>query len=804
LLLTYKEVQGVRILHAINYTQKGSLDRETARKMASDFIINLKISSQGFFRRIGVQLVVIFVVLIGISGSVFTYQATRSQAGQLIESITNHAQDESRTIALIIQSLLQAGHKDRIDSLIRSFEGDTEFQSIQVFSDRRTLLSEYNFIDKRGNTDPDYLRELANQMPSDRKPAKMLDKIHNRLDVWQPIPADGNSAWLHIAYTLNSVSSATNELWQRFLRIGYVLVLATIIILILGVRRSVVALEKYKNFAASLEDVEGQQVDVYRSSTELAQLGDALNKTSKRLQEQNDLHLNTMVVMERLAAFSENSPNILLSFDKKGNLQYINPRGQQVMLELNQENFDRLLPPNYLEMFDTCLDKQMKIEDVEVRLGDRVFLWSFSPVPGQPLIHAFATEITRRRQAEKIAHNAQVDKMRAEAANEAKSRFLANVSHELRTPLNAIIGYSEMLEEDAESQGDKTAGSDANRIQVAAKHLLHLINEILDLSKIEAGKMDIYYEPFDVHQVIEDIITTIDPAIKKNQNHLVVDCDKEIGFMICDMIKLRQMLFNLLSNAAKFTSNGKIELAVRREQRDDKEWFVFEVRDTGIGIEPIKQQRLFDAFVQADNSTTRKYGGTGLGLAISRKFCEMLGGSLTLESSPGVGSTFTVSLPAEQAPLPGMEAETAVEEEVDPRAQRLVQSPKETEQRENIGRILVIDDDPTFRESMVRYFQNEGFKVVTASNGQEGLLLASEFQPELITLDILMPGRNGWSILVALKKNPKLQSIPVLMISSAGDKHIGLRMGADEYLSKPVSWEQLDGVIKKLFRKTNA
>ena len=270
------------------------------------------------------------------------------------------------------------------------------------------------------------------------------------------------------------------------------------------------------------------------------------------------------------------------------------------------------------------------------------------------------------------------------------------------------------------------------------------------------------------------------------------------------MIKLRQMLFNLLSNAAKFTSNGDINLKVKREQRDEHEWLVFEVSDTGIGIEPVKQQRLFDAFVQADNSTTRKYGGTGLGLAISRKFCEMLGGSLTLESTPGAGSTFTVSLPAEPAPLPGMESESVAEEEVDPRSQRLAQAPGDNEKRENVGRILVIDDDSTFRDSMVHYFQKEGFRVVTASSGQEGLLLASELQPELITLDILMPGRNGWSILLALKKNPKLQSIPVLMISSAGDKHIGLRMGANEYLSKPVNWEQLDGVVKKLFRKSEA
>jgi signal transduction histidine kinase/ActR/RegA family two-component response regulator len=770
--------------------------------MESEFIKNLKITSQGFFRRLGVQLVVIYVALVGLSAAWFTYHVVQKQTTQLTDAIKQQAVYKARTIAVTVRSLILLNQQGRIEEVLRSFKGGKDFVSLELFNSDKNLIAQHRFVEPAQKTDPQALYELENAIPKVSKRIVDIDEIKNRLDVWEPIEVNKENNWLHLRFSLTPVTQAKSQLWGDFFRNGYVLIIVTIFVLILGVRRSVVALENYKNFAAGLEDVEGQQVDVYRGSTELAQLGDALNRTSKRLQEQNDLHRNTMVVMERLAAFSENSPNILLSFNKEGGLQYINPRGQQVMLELNQEDYSQLLPPNYQEMFETSLEKQINIEDVEVRLEDRVFLWTFSPVPGQPLIHAFAIEITRRRQAEKIAHNAQVDKMRAEAANEAKSRFLANVSHELRTPLNAIIGYSEMLEEDAEEQGDKQGEADANRIQVAAKHLLHLINEILDLSKIEAGKMDIYYEPFDVPQVVEDILTTIDPAIRKNRNRLSVDCDKNIGFMICDMIKLRQTLFNLLSNAAKFTSDGDIKLRVRREQRDNQEWLVFEVSDTGIGIEPIKQQRLFDAFVQADNSTTRKYGGTGLGLAISRKFCEMLGGSLTLDSTPGKGSTFTVALPAEPAPLPGMEIDVTAEEEIDPRSQRLTQDREENENRESIGRILVIDDDPTFRDSMVRYFQHEGFRVVTAGSGQEGLLLASELQPDLITLDILMPGRNGWSILLALKKNPKLQSIPVLMISSAGDKHIGLRMGADEYLSKPVNWEQLDGIVKQIFRKS--
>jgi len=769
--------------------------------MESEFLKNLRLTTRGFFRRIGVQLVTIYVALIAVSGTAFTYNVVKTQSAELTEATIHQATDKSRALAVAIQSLLVANQQPRIKELAMRFDNDPEMISMQLFlGPHQKLFLQHNFNNADNRTRSKALYRLDNPIPSVKKQLIQVNETGQFVDIWEPFAEYREKGLLHLRFSLEPVEEAKMNLWRNFIRNGYLLILVAIVILILGVRRSVVALESYKNFASGLDNIEGQQVEVYRASTELAQLGDALNKTSIRLQEQNDLHKNTMVVMERLAAFSENSPNILLSFDKTGQLQYINPRGQQVMLEMDLDDHNRLLPPNYQEMIESSLSQQINIEDLEVHLGSRVFVWTFSPVPGQPLTHAFAMEITRRREAEKIAHNAQIDKMRAEAANEAKSRFLANVSHELRTPLNAIIGYSEMLEEDARDEGDKVASADANRIQVAAKHLLHLINEILDLSKIEAGKMDIYYEPFDVFQVIEDISNTIQPAMRKNRNQLSIDCDDKIGFMICDMIKLRQMLFNLLSNAAKFTSDGKIDLKVQREDVDGHDWLVFKVCDTGIGIEPAKQQKLFDAFVQADNSTTRKYGGSGLGLAISRKFCEMLGGQLVLESSPGAGSTFTVRLPAEPAPLPGMEIEQPPEIEIDPRAQRLTTT--EVEHREKLGRILVIDDDPTFRDSMVRYFQSEGFRVFTASNGQEGLLLASEQLPDLITLDILMPGRNGWSILLALKKNPKLKSIPVIMVSSAGDKHIGLRMGADEYLSKPVNWEQLDSVVKNFFRKS--
>jgi signal transduction histidine kinase/CheY-like chemotaxis protein len=366
----------------------------------------------------------------------------------------------------------------------------------------------------------------------------------------------------------------------------------------------------------------------------------------------------------------------------------------------------------------------------------------------------------------------------ADVANKAKSRFLANMSHELRTPLNAIIGYSEILEEEAEDRALDDLVPDLRKIHGAGRHLLKLINDILDLSKVEAGRMDLYLETFALRGMLDDVVSTIQPLVAQKSNTLVVDCPADIGSIHADLTKLRQSLFNLLSNASKFTESGTVTLRVRSEHSDGRKWIKLAVQDSGIGMTPEQVARLFQPFTQADASTTRKYGGTGLGLTITKRFAELMGGTVTVDSAKGTGSTFTLVLPAEVVARPVTSDHVA-----------LMAGPR--------GLVLVIDDDPAMHDLVRRTLEKEGIAVIPALTGEEGLELARQLKPAVITLDVMMPGSDGWNVLRALKADPDLARIPVVMLTIIDDKNMGFSLGASEYLTKPVDRERLIRVIRR-------
>jgi CheY-like chemotaxis protein/anti-sigma regulatory factor (Ser/Thr protein kinase) len=341
-----------------------------------------------------------------------------------------------------------------------------------------------------------------------------------------------------------------------------------------------------------------------------------------------------------------------------------------------------------------------------------------------------------------------------------------------------------MLQEDAADLGAEQFTEDLRKINAAGKHLLELINAVLDLSKIEAGKMELYLETFDVPALVHDIAAVIQPLAAKNSNQLEVRCPDTVGAMRADLTKVRQALFNLLSNACKFTDQGTITLAVAREAIGGHETMVFRVTDTGIGMTPEQLAKLFEAFSQADAATTRKYGGTGLGLALSRRLCRMMGGDVTVESESGQGSTFTIRLPAE-----------VVEPHEEPAA-----APAAPAAASGVGAVLVIDDEAAVRDLMQRFLAKEGFRVVTASGGDEGLRLARELRPDAITLDVMMPGMDGWAVLSALKADPTVADIPVVMLTIVDDKNLGYALGASDYLTKPIDRERLVSVLRQYRR----
>ncbi len=388
----------------------------------------------------------------------------------------------------------------------------------------------------------------------------------------------------------------------------------------------------------------------------------------------------------------------------------------------------------------------------------------------------------------------------AEAANVAKSQFIANMSHELRTPLNAVIGYSEMLKEDFEDLSQEEVVIDLHKINASGKHLLSLINDVLDLSKIESGKMEVFNETFNISTMVDEVLTTIEVLIKQRRNRLELRYERPVGLMYGDLIKLRQVLLNLLGNASKFTENGVIQLVVNTFEKEGLPWVSFSIQDNGIGIPKDQQKLLFKPFKQVDGSTTRKYGGTGLGLVISKHFVEMMGGFIELESEAEKGTRFVVALPTKIMTYPAfLEKETdnlsidVLSHVSNPSSEKIV----EENVTENKPTVLVIDDDNSTRDLLSKHIGKMGYKVIVADNGQEGLRLAREIRPDAITLDVMMPGIDGWMVLSELKNDINLQSIPVIMLSMVENQELGYSLGASEYLLKPIDHQQIFKVLQK-------
>jgi signal transduction histidine kinase/CheY-like chemotaxis protein len=392
------------------------------------------------------------------------------------------------------------------------------------------------------------------------------------------------------------------------------------------------------------------------------------------------------------------------------------------------------------------------------------------------LLRTFAAQSVLAIQNARLFQEIEEKSRQLELASQHKSQFVASMSHELRTPLNAIIGLTEMMVTNGARFGTEKAAEPLKRVHRAGQHLLGLINQVLDLSKIEAGKLELNPESVSLAPLIDEVIGTARQLAQQNKNNLVVEAQEKLGALTVDPMRLRQILLNLLSNACKFTTQGEVKLRVRKVA-DGRNWVEFAVADTGIGMTAEQQAKLFEEFTQADSSTARRYGGTGLGLAITRKLARMMGGDVTVASEPGKGSVFAVRLPAGPDPVA-----KAVTNGSRPPSNDCV---------------LVVDDDATARELIAEQLKAEGFSVVTAAGGLEGLKLAKDLRPIAITLDVMMPDLDGWSVLAALRQDADLAEIPVIMITILDEHRRGVALGAAGYLTKPIDRERLHRMVSR-------
>ena len=404
-------------------------------------------------------------------------------------------------------------------------------------------------------------------------------------------------------------------------------------------------------------------------------------------------------------------------------------------------------------------------------------------VPGEfrkntiELLQTFAAQSVLAIQNARLFSEIEEKSQQLETASKHKSQFVASMSHELRTPLNAIIGLTDMLVSSAARFGTERALEPLRRVHNAGTHLLALINQVLDLSKIEAGKLELHLESVSILPLIDDVIGTARPLAERNENILAVECPRDLPPIEADAMRLRQVILNLLSNACKFTKAGNIRLQVTTALHEGRQFVEIAVIDTGIGMTAEQMSRLFEEFSQAEASTGRQYGGTGLGLAITRRLCQIMGGDVTAASEPGKGSTFTARIPF---------------------AARIADEPATPPGEVAMGNcVLVIDDDATARDLIADYLRQAGFTVITAAGGSEGLKRAKEYHPIAITLDVIMPDIDGWTVLAALRGDPELADIPTVMATIVDERRHGMTLGAVGYLTKPVDRKRLVDVIAK-------
>ena len=542
-------------------------------------------------------------------------------------------------------------------------------------------------------------------------------------------------------------------------------------------------------------DESNEVIGAWYAGYQIASIGDEIRKSVQKAELSDQTHLFVVDDDDRILYSSEDSPKPLLT--EVSTLARELPMDQtSVVPSVVFDDYRyRFIPFKPWGMQVVSARSQSTVNELALQL-------SFGIIALQLLAAVsvvFLTWFYSRRLSKALAQGEEA-RLQAEDANRAKSAFLANMSHELRTPMNAIIGYSEILTEDCEDMEPDEIRDDLNKVLSSAKHLLGLINSVLDLSKVEAGKMTIFAEDISLSGLINEVLASVKPLISKNNNKLSLDLNNsEDDLVNVDVTKLKQIILNLTSNACKFTESGVVKITSRLLQDESGERLQIAVCDSGIGMTEEQLGRLFQDFSQADESTTRKYGGTGLGLALSKRFSQMMHGDIIVTSEVNVGSQFTIDLPryysdrksgssAGHSGMPSNESTGALENQSNPDYPTVA----------TLGKVLIIDDDAATRDVIERHLRGDGYAVMSAQNGSEGLQSARTWKPDLIALDINMPGKNGWQVLEEIKKDEDLSDTPVVLISKDAE---GVNLNSvyeQAYcLAKPIDWSLLDGILSQ-------
>jgi signal transduction histidine kinase/DNA-binding response OmpR family regulator/HPt (histidine-containing phosphotransfer) domain-containing protein len=724
-------------------------------------------------RRLMTLLIAVFSLLLATSMALFTYRILNQEVEQNIATMKQQSTVLASNLAATgAESLLKRDYAAVEQLLLRGIEFPG-IDEIQVADVNGRVLSDVVLEQGHG------LARFG--VPALRLPATAkvrLEMYAGQMVIWQPVVLGDLLGWVRVTHSLAAVAAIKQRIWTTNVMFGVALLASTVLLMLLILRKPIRFIERYAAFAGRIGERRGEQTAVCASSRELESLGQALNRTSARLYDQDMAIQKGVEDLERLAAFPEKSPDIVLSLDLHGAQQYLNPYGRRLLEELGlaEDEIHALLPRDYPALLERCRQDGDAAREIEAEYNGRTFLWAFAPIMKRDLVHCYGIEITARKQAEEQAKIALIGKGVAEVASQTKSMFLANMSHEIRTPLTAIIGFSEALLDVNQSMTERIEG--IRIINRAGKHLLNIINDILDLSKIEAGRLDVERLPVPLFGLVDDVVTMARMQAESKGIQFDVAPVFPLPMTVhSDPVRTRQILLNLLSNAIKFTEQGGVTLRLSYDAAAAK--LVLEVSDTGIGISPEQLTRMFQPFSQADASTTRRFGGTGLGLALSRQLAEMLGGTISVESTADRGSRFTFTL--DTGPVTSL-IERAEE------VPQLHQAPAQEDDTNRLsGTILLAEDNPDNQRLITLNARRLGAELTVVENGELAVVAALARPYDLVLMDMQMPVMDGLTAVRTLRaKGYRGPIVALTANATAQDMQDCLNAGCDGFLTKPI------------------